>query len=93
MARAGQWRATSIAGNDITSSCLYVAGIATMAGGKFAPISLLIVALVLYLFRGMRRWLSCALVVLPQRHPSIDDGHILLTADRARGNRRVHGGG
>jgi amino acid transporter len=49
----GEWRATSIAGNDITSSCLYVAGIATMAGGKFAPISLLIVAIVLYLFRGM----------------------------------------
>ncbi len=29
-----------------------MAGIATMAGGKFAPISLLIVAIVLYLFRG-----------------------------------------
>lgn len=50
--KLGQWRATAIAGNDITSSCLYVAGIATAAGGKFAPISLLLVALVLYLFRG-----------------------------------------
>jgi hypothetical protein len=52
MHSSGQWRATAIAGNDITSSCLYVAGIATMAGGKFAPISLLLVAIVLYLFRG-----------------------------------------
>jgi amino acid transporter len=59
--KLGQWRATAIAGNDITSSCLYVAGIATMAGGKFAPISLLIVALVLYLFRGVYTEVGSAL--------------------------------
>eukprot|EP01118_Nematostelium_gracile_P019976 TRINITY_DN9502_c0_g1_i1.p1 TRINITY_DN9502_c0_g1~~TRINITY_DN9502_c0_g1_i1.p1 ORF type:complete len:373 (+),score=86.85 TRINITY_DN9502_c0_g1_i1:90-1208(+) len=49
----GQAKATSIAGNDITSSCLYVAGICVLSAGPFAPISLIIVCFVLYLFRNI----------------------------------------
>ncbi|HXV62072.1 MAG TPA: APC family permease [Vicinamibacteria bacterium] len=45
--------ATAICGNDITSSCLYVSALAIIAGGKWAWISLLIVAAVLFLFRGV----------------------------------------
>jgi hypothetical protein len=48
----GQIAATAISGNDITSSCLYVAGLSAVGAGKFAPISLLLVVVVLYLFRG-----------------------------------------
>merc|ERR1712137_821686 len=51
--KLGQFRATSIAGNDITSSCLYVVGIAVVTSGKVAPISLLLVAFLLYLFRAV----------------------------------------
>ncbi len=43
--------ATAICGNDITSSCLYVSALAIMAAGKYAALSLLIVAGVLFLFR------------------------------------------
>jgi amino acid transporter len=49
----GQLRATSIAGNDITSSCLYVAGICILSAKLWAPISLLLVVIVLYLFRNI----------------------------------------
>eukprot|EP01129_Flabellula_baltica_P008450 TRINITY_DN3360_c0_g1_i2.p1 TRINITY_DN3360_c0_g1~~TRINITY_DN3360_c0_g1_i2.p1 ORF type:complete len:649 (-),score=113.62 TRINITY_DN3360_c0_g1_i2:48-1928(-) len=49
----GQVLATAISGNDITSSCLYVAGIVITTSGIFAPISLLMVAFVLYLFRNV----------------------------------------
>lgn len=45
--------ATAICGNDITSSCLYVAALATLYAGKWAPVALLLVAGVLYLFRGV----------------------------------------
>ena len=38
-------------GNDITSSCLYVSALAIVYAGKLAPISLLMVAAVLFLFR------------------------------------------
>jgi hypothetical protein len=51
--RLGQWLATSISGNDITSSCLYVSGIAAQIAGPWTPVSLLLVALLLYLFRGI----------------------------------------
>ncbi|HHI79598.1 MAG TPA: APC family permease [Planctomycetes bacterium] len=43
--------ATAICGNDITSSCLYVSALSILYAGKYAPIALLIVAAVLYLFR------------------------------------------
>ncbi|RLB53929.1 MAG: APC family permease [Deltaproteobacteria bacterium] len=49
--RLGQWYATAICGNDITSSCLYVAAIATRFAGRLAPFCLLLVAGLLYLFR------------------------------------------
>jgi len=46
-----QWQATAICGNDITSSCLYVAAICTAFAGVLAPVCLLMVAGLLYLFR------------------------------------------
>ncbi len=49
----GQWAATAICGNDITSSCLYVSALAIIYGGRWAPVVLLIVAFVLYLFRSI----------------------------------------
>ncbi len=49
--KLGQLAATAICGNDITSSCLYVSALAIVAAGKLAPISLLMVAAVLFLFQ------------------------------------------
>ncbi len=45
--------ATAICGNDITSSVLYVSALSIIAGGKWACVSLLIVAAVLFLFRSI----------------------------------------
>ena len=50
-ARLGQMASTAICGNDITSSCLYVSALAIVYAGKLAPVSLLMVAAVLFLFR------------------------------------------
>ncbi len=47
----GQWRATAICGNDITSSVLYVSALCAAQAGALAPVVLLIVAGVLYLYR------------------------------------------
>lgn len=44
-------RATSIAGNDISSSCLYATGIVASSAGKYAPFSSVMVCIVLYWFR------------------------------------------
>lgn len=44
-------RATSIAGNDISSSCLYATGIVANSAGKYAPFSSAMVCIVLYWFR------------------------------------------
>ena len=49
----GQLPATAICGNDITSSCLYVSALAIIYAGRWAPVVLLIVAGVLYLFRSI----------------------------------------
>ena len=49
--KLGQLAATAICGNDITSSCLYVSALATMAAAHLSVFSLLIVAAVLFLFR------------------------------------------
>ncbi|WP_457577236.1 APC family permease [Desulfomarina sp.] len=49
----GQLPATAICGNDITSSCLYVSALAVIYSGKWAPLVLLMVAGVLYLYRGI----------------------------------------
>jgi amino acid transporter len=46
-----QWLATGICGNDITSSCLYVAAIAAVYAGVLAPLVLLLVGLVLYFYK------------------------------------------
>ena len=43
--------ATAICGNDITSSCLYVSALAIIHAGKWAWVSLLAVAGVLFLYR------------------------------------------
>jgi amino acid transporter len=49
--RLGAWSATAICGNDITSSCLYVSGIAIVYAGALAPLALLLSAGVLYLYK------------------------------------------
>lgn len=45
--------ATAISGNDILSSTFYVSGLVTVYAGKLAPLCLLLVGFVLYLFRGI----------------------------------------
>ncbi len=49
--RLGAWSATAICGNDITSSCLYVSAIAIVYAQALAPLALLIVGGILYLYR------------------------------------------
>ncbi len=49
--KLGELSATAICGNDISSSCLYVSALAIAYAGQYAWVSLLIVALVLFLFR------------------------------------------
>lgn len=51
--KLGVWKATAICGNDITSSSLYVSAQAAIYGGPLAPLVLLFVAGMLYLFRGI----------------------------------------
>jgi hypothetical protein len=43
--RLGVWKATAICGNDITSSCLYVAALCSIYAGPYAPMALALVAL------------------------------------------------
>lgn len=57
----GSWRATAICGNDISSSCLYVSAICASYAGIYAPLVLLIVAGVLYLFRKVYAEVGSAL--------------------------------
>ena len=45
--RRGEWGATVICGNDITSSRLYVAALAAIYGGAYAPLCLLLVRLII----------------------------------------------
>ncbi|HRT53384.1 MAG TPA: amino acid permease, partial [Flavobacteriales bacterium] len=49
--KLGPLPATAIAGNDITSSCLYVSSLAIVHAGVWAVVGLLLVAGVLFLFR------------------------------------------
>lgn len=49
--RLGELPATAICGNDITSSCLYVSALAVLYAGPLAPVALLLVSAVLYLYR------------------------------------------
>jgi amino acid transporter len=59
--RLGVWKATAICGNDITSSCLYVAALCAIYAGPYAPLALALVALVLYLFRKIYAEVGSAL--------------------------------
>jgi len=47
----GPWAATAICGNDITSSVLYVSALCAAQAGALAPLVLLLVGGVLYLYR------------------------------------------
>ena len=49
--RLNQWLATGICGNDITSSCLYVSAYAAYFAGVLAPVVLMLVIFVLYLYK------------------------------------------
>jgi amino acid transporter len=51
--KLGEWKSTAICGNDITSSCLYVSALCAIYAGPYAPIALLAVAAVLFLFRNI----------------------------------------
>lgn len=59
--KLGEFASTAICGNDITSSCLYVAALATLYGGKFGFICLAGVAAMLYLFRNIYAEVGTAL--------------------------------
>jgi len=57
----GTWAATAICGNDITSSCLYVSALCAAQAGPYAPLALIAVGLVLYLFRSVYAEVGSAL--------------------------------
>jgi amino acid transporter len=59
--KLGVWRSTAVCGNDITSSCLYVAALCAAQAGPLAPLVLLVVAAVLYLFRKVYAEVGSAL--------------------------------
>ncbi|MGE5474458.1 MAG: APC family permease [Ignavibacteriales bacterium] len=59
--KLNEFLATSICGNDISSSCLYVAGISIFYAGILAPISLLMIVFVLYLYRKVYAEVGTAL--------------------------------
>lgn len=59
--KLGEWKSTAICGNDITSSCLYVAALAALYAGPYAPVALAGVAVVLYLFRKIYAEVGTAL--------------------------------
>lgn len=59
--KLGEVASTAICGNDITSSCLYVAALATLYGGKYGFICLAAVAAILYLFRNIYAEVGTAL--------------------------------
>ncbi len=59
--KLGEWKSTAICGNDITSSCLYVSALCAIYAGPYAPISLVIVAAVLYVFRRIYAEVGSAL--------------------------------
>jgi hypothetical protein len=51
--KLGEWPATAICANDITSSCFYAVSITTQSAGIWAPLCFLFVVFVLYLFRNV----------------------------------------
>ncbi len=61
--KLGEFFATTICGNDILSSALYVSGIAAVFAGAYAPFVLFAVACVLVLYRSVYREVVEALPV------------------------------
>ncbi len=59
--KLGEWRATAICDNDITSSTLYVAALCAIYAGPYAPVAHALVAAVLYLFRSVYAEVGSAL--------------------------------
>ncbi|MEO8335535.1 MAG: APC family permease [bacterium] len=57
----GAWSATAICGNDITSSVLYVSALCAAEAGVLAPIVLIVVSVVLYLYRRVYAEVGSAL--------------------------------
>lgn len=51
--KLGQFLATAICGNDILSSALYVSGVAILFTGVWAPVVLLFICVVLYLYKAV----------------------------------------
>lgn len=51
VSKLDEWPATAICGNDILSSCLYVSALSITQAGILAPLALLMVGGVLYLYR------------------------------------------
>ena len=49
--KLGEWFATAICGNDILSSSLYVSGIAIIFAGIWAPVVLIFIGFVLFLYK------------------------------------------
>lgn len=49
--KLNELQSTAISGNDISSSCLYVSALTIMYAGQYAWLSLLIVAVILFLFQ------------------------------------------
>lgn len=59
--KLGEFASTAICGNDITSSCLYVAALCTIQAGPYAFLCLGAVAAMLYLFRNIYAEVGTAL--------------------------------
>ncbi len=59
--KLGEAASTAICGNDITSSCLYVAALCAIAAGPYAFVCLAMVAAMLYLFRNIYAEVGTAL--------------------------------
>jgi amino acid transporter len=59
--KLGTWASTAICGNDITSSCLYVAALCAISAGPYAFVCLFGVAAMLYLFRNIYAEVGTAL--------------------------------
>ena len=59
--KLGEFASTAICGNDITSSCLYVAALCTLYAGPYAFLCLGMVAAMLYLFRNIYAEVGTAL--------------------------------
>lgn len=57
----GELKASAICGNDISSSCLYVSALCTAQAGVLAPLVLLFVSFVLYLYRKIYAEVGSAL--------------------------------